>query len=156
VFACVVLCCVVLCCVVLCCVVLCCVLQAACFAEVKRVVKPGGLFACYEWVMTDKYDPKNARHRAIKEGIEVGNGLPDIATIPEVLASLKKAGWEVIESFEMSKGQPHENVRITLYRSALLCSVSLSAAAHSGLCTHRPKPRGTRRWRARSRSLVSA
>lgn len=99
--------------------------KVACFAEVMRVVKPGGLFGCYEWVMTSKYDPKNARQRAIKEGIEVGNGLPDIATIPHVLESLKKAGWEVIESFEMSTGAPHENKQTPWYH-ALEGSFSLT------------------------------
>jgi len=99
--------------------------KVACFAEVLRVVKPGGLFACYEWVMTDKYDKTNARHRALKEGIEVGNGLPDIATIPHVLESLKKAGWEILDSAEMSTGAPHEQKQIPWY-AALEGSFSIS------------------------------
>jgi len=99
--------------------------KVACFAEILRVVKPGGLFGCYEWVMTAKYDPNNARHRAIKEGIEVGNGLPDIATIPHVLESLKKAGWEVLEHAEMSTGSPHENKQNPWYQ-ALEGSFSLT------------------------------
>ena len=34
----------------------------------------------YEWVTTDTYDPKNAKHREVKAGIEIGNSLPDITT----------------------------------------------------------------------------
>jgi sterol 24-C-methyltransferase len=71
--------------------------KAACYAELMRVVKPGGFFGSYEWCMTDKYDPNNAEHQAIKKGIEEGDGLPDIATTDEVDAALEKAGWLILE-----------------------------------------------------------
>ena len=32
---------------------------AACYGEIFRVLKPGGVFASYEWCLTDKYDPNN-------------------------------------------------------------------------------------------------
>jgi hypothetical protein len=38
----------------------------------------------YEWIVTDKYDPNNKYHRELKEGIEIGNSLPDIATAADV------------------------------------------------------------------------
>lgn len=41
------------------------------FSEVARVLKPGGRFAGYDWVVTPKYDPNNKDHVRIKEGIEV-------------------------------------------------------------------------------------
>ena len=41
------------------------------FSEVYRVLKPGGVFAVYDWLMTDKYDENNAQHRKIKHDIEV-------------------------------------------------------------------------------------
>lgn len=31
-----------------------------------RCLKPGGKFANYEWIVTDKYDPKNAEHKRVK------------------------------------------------------------------------------------------
>jgi sterol 24-C-methyltransferase len=69
------------------------------FSEVFRVLKPGGVFAGYEWVMTDKYDPKNAEHVAIKKGIELGNGLPDLAPSPaDVINALKQAGFEILKA----------------------------------------------------------
>lgn len=77
--------------------------KVGCFSEIYRILKPGALFCCYEWCMTDQYDPKNAEHRAIKEGIELGNGLPDIATIPAVLEAVKKAGFELVEEFDHHK-----------------------------------------------------
>ena len=45
--------------------------KAGVYGEIFRVLKPGHCFAAYEWCMTDKYDPSNERHRAIKLGVEV-------------------------------------------------------------------------------------
>jgi len=74
--------------------------KVGCFAEVFRTLKPGGLFAGLEWIVTDKYDAKNKKHFAIREGIEVGNGLPVLATAEKVLDSLRKAGFEIVEAYD--------------------------------------------------------
>lgn len=74
--------------------------KVAAFTEIYRVLKPAALFAGYEWCMTDKFDPNDARHREIKSEIETGDGLPDIASIPETIQALEKAGFEVIHSFD--------------------------------------------------------
>eukprot|EP00246_Nothoceros_aenigmaticus_P006168 TRINITY_DN18951_c0_g1_i1.p1 TRINITY_DN18951_c0_g1~~TRINITY_DN18951_c0_g1_i1.p1 ORF type:complete len:344 (+),score=41.99 TRINITY_DN18951_c0_g1_i1:158-1189(+) len=68
----------------------------ACYKEIKRVLKPGQLFAGYEWCMTSAYDPKNSEHQQIKAAIEVGDGLPDIRTTKQCLAALHDAGFEVL------------------------------------------------------------
>jgi len=68
------------------------------FKEILRTLKPGGLFAGYEWCMTDAFDSNDADHQRIKKGIEEGDSLPDIATIPETLDALRAAGFEVVES----------------------------------------------------------
>ncbi|KAG0614044.1 hypothetical protein M758_6G147300 [Ceratodon purpureus] len=67
----------------------------ACYTEIKRVLKPGQLFAGYEWCLTDAYNPENKDHKRIKEEIELGNGLPDIRSTRQVLDALKAAGFEV-------------------------------------------------------------
>lgn len=67
------------------------------YGEIFRVLKPGGVFASYEWCLTDKYDPENAEHRRIKKGIEEGDGLPDIATTGEVVQALEEVGFAVEE-----------------------------------------------------------
>ncbi len=41
------------------------------YGEVFRTLKPGGLFATYEWVTTPKYDENNPKHKRIVHGIEV-------------------------------------------------------------------------------------
>lgn len=70
------------------------------YSEVRRVLKPGSLFAGYEWCMTAEFDPSNPTHQEIKAEIEAGDGLPDIVTIPETLRALEAAGFEVLDSFD--------------------------------------------------------
>jgi len=79
------------------------------FGGVNRVLKPGGLFAGYEWVMTDKYDPKNQEHVRIKEGIEVGNGLPTLVHYTHVIECMEKAGFEVLDHFDANAGLHNKN-----------------------------------------------
>ncbi|GAB7328353.1 hypothetical protein MBLNU13_g00343t1 [Cladosporium sp. NU13] len=65
------------------------------YAQIFRVVKPGGVFGVYEWVMTDAYDPSNKRHREIRLGIERGNGISNMVSRKEALAAMRKAGFEI-------------------------------------------------------------
>ena len=41
------------------------------YGQIYKVLKPGGTFGVYEWVMTDNYDPDNVEHRKICRGIEM-------------------------------------------------------------------------------------
>ena len=74
------------------------------FREIARVMKPGASFAGYEWCLTDRYDPDNARHQQIKKDIEEGNGLPDIAFTWQIDQWLKEAGLELVSSRDMAPG----------------------------------------------------
>jgi sterol 24-C-methyltransferase len=67
------------------------------YSEIFRVLKPGALFAAYEWLMTPKYDPSNAAHNKVKHDIEVGDGLPSLDTFQVALDALRAAGFEIIE-----------------------------------------------------------
>jgi len=80
--------------------------RVAVYSEILRVLKPGQYFACYEWCLTDKYDPNDAEHRKIKKEIEEGDGLPDMATTSECGAALNKAGFIVIETRD-AVNDPH-------------------------------------------------
>ncbi len=71
--------------------------KAGAFAEIYRVLKPGALFWGQEMCMTDKFDPQNDRHQAIKRDLMHGIALKDIATTDEVDRALEKAGFQVIE-----------------------------------------------------------
>lgn len=82
--------------------------KTAVFSEIFRVLKPGARFAAYEWCMTDAFDPDNLEHQRIKKGIETGDSLPDIATVPETLEALRTAGFEIEDAFDGSKTSDSE------------------------------------------------
>lgn len=79
--------------------------RVGCYAEILRVTKPGGLFACYEWATTDKYNPKE--HKDILDNILIGNGLPSAISTREVLDAVREAGWELIEYKDLAEPVPH-------------------------------------------------
>lgn len=68
------------------------------YKEIFRVLKPGAVFACYEWCLTDKYDGTNEVHKKCKKDIEVGDGLPDIWTTDRVTKKLEEAGFALLEA----------------------------------------------------------
>ena len=77
--------------------------KAAVYRQIFNVLKPGGQFAGYEWCITPLYGGNNPDHRRLKEGIELGNGLPELATCPEVVDALKAVGFEVIDTHDAAK-----------------------------------------------------
>mmetsp|Transcript_72760 Transcript_72760/g.135957 ORF Transcript_72760/g.135957 Transcript_72760/m.135957 type:complete len:392 (+) Transcript_72760:77-1252(+) len=68
------------------------------YSEIFRVLKPGGVFATYEWGLTDKYNPESEAHRQLKKQIEIGDGLPDLIPTSEITQALRDAGFEVVEA----------------------------------------------------------
>lgn len=65
------------------------------YSEIFRVLKPGGVFGVYEWLMTDAYDNNNPRHREIRLGIEEGDGISNMEKIEVALKAMKAAGFEL-------------------------------------------------------------
>lgn len=107
------------------------------FKGILKCLKPGGCFTGYEWVMTDKYDANNVNHVRVKEGIEVGNGLPTLVHYDVVIQNLKEAGFEVLDYHDANRGQFNEN-EIPWY-DTLKGHMSLSGfrMTHIGrMCTH--------------------
>jgi sterol 24-C-methyltransferase len=72
------------------------------FKEIHRLLKSGGMFAGYEWVMKDKYDDKNIEHIAIKHAIESGNGITNLNYTKDVKEALIGAGFNILECRDMS------------------------------------------------------
>ena len=70
------------------------------FAEIYRVLKPGALFWGQEMCMTDKFDPEDERHQAIRQELMLGIALKDIATTDQVDRALVTAGFEVVEGID--------------------------------------------------------
>lgn len=65
------------------------------YEQIFKVLKPGGTFGVYEWLMTDNYDNDNAQHREIRLGIEQGNGISNMVRVSEGLRAIKAAGFEL-------------------------------------------------------------
>lgn len=65
------------------------------YSQIFRVLKPGGVFGVYEWLMTDAYDNSNPHHREIRLGIEQGDGISNMEKVEVALAAMKAAGFEL-------------------------------------------------------------
>ena len=76
--------------------------KARAFAEIHRVLKPGALFWGQEMCMTEKYNPDDDRHRALKRDLMHGIALHDIATFGETDRALETAGFEILEATDLA------------------------------------------------------
>ena len=70
------------------------------YAQVARVVKPGGVFGFTEELLWDKenggrWEEANERHRGIRNKIEVGGGMASLQSVSVARDSLRKAGFEI-------------------------------------------------------------
>lgn len=65
------------------------------YSQIYKVLKPGGTFAVYEWVMSERYDETDPRHRKIAYEIELGDGIPKMFTVDVAKEALVSAGFEV-------------------------------------------------------------
>ncbi|TLD07620.1 hypothetical protein PgNI_11040 [Pyricularia grisea] len=73
------------------------------YSEIFRVLKPGGTFGVYEWLMTDDYDNDNLHHRDIRLKIELGNGISNMVPISEGEAAMKAAGFEILKTDDLAQ-----------------------------------------------------
>lgn len=76
--------------------------RTACYYEIYKTLKPGAIFAVYEWCMTSKFDPFNPKHIQLKKDIEEGNGLPDICNTQNCLQCMKDAGFDVLYDCDLA------------------------------------------------------
>jgi sterol 24-C-methyltransferase len=83
------------------------------------------------------YDPQNQEHVRVKEGIEVGNGLPTLVTGEEIKTALIESGFVVEEAYDANSGV-HSEYEIPWY-DTLLGTYSLKGFRMTRLgrlCTH--------------------
>ncbi|KAK7740987.1 Sterol 24-C-methyltransferase erg6b [Cytospora paraplurivora] len=73
------------------------------YSQIYRVLKPGGVFGVYEWVMTDAYDNEDIEHRKIRLDIEQGDGIANMVKARDALAAIKAAGFELLESEDLAE-----------------------------------------------------
>src|SRR5438045_2000716 len=126
--------------------------KVAVYQQIFNVLKPGGRFAGYEWCITPSYDGNNPDHRRHMKGIELGNGLPELATCPEVVDALKTVGFEVIDTHDAAAESDPETpwYRALQGRDFTLGSLprspfgrALTKIAVGGMETLRVAPEGT-------------
>ena len=72
------------------------------YAEIFRLLKPGGRFAAYEFIMTDRYNPGDAYHRQLKGDIQLGGGLIIIDSPGTIDDALRTVGFEVLETRDLA------------------------------------------------------
>eukprot|EP01083_Nonionella_stella_P044562 119962_1 len=100
------------------------------YEQVYRVLKPGGVFASYEWVLNeDKFDPNNKGHLQIKYEVEKGNALPDLITDKECVQCFKESGFEIVRTTDLDqlcrdKGQ-------TPWHASLMAKCSVENIPHT-------------------------
>ena len=72
------------------------------YAQVFKVLKPGGKFASYEWIKTPLYDPSNPDHVRVVDGVAEGNALPDVRDLSDVTAAAKAVGFTVVNCTDVA------------------------------------------------------
>ncbi|KAF9381885.1 Delta(24)-sterol C-methyltransferase [Podila verticillata] len=70
------------------------------YGEAYRILKPDGVFGCYECVLTDNFDLTDLEHLRIARGIEIGNGITKMRTAKECVQALKNVGFVVEKAFD--------------------------------------------------------
>lgn len=113
--------------------------RRVCFKAVNHCLKKGGFFVAYDWVVLPErgYDSNNPDHVRIKEGIEVGNGLPTLATTQDIVSALEDSGFDVVDVLDCHKNA-HSGREVpwyyTLHGSFTLKGFRMT---HLGrICTH--------------------
>lgn len=76
--------------------------KGAVFREMFRVLKPGGLIAVYDWVMTDEFDENDEAQVSIKHFIEKGNGIATMQKAEDVVGAFKQSGFEMLECTDLA------------------------------------------------------
>ena len=78
---------------------------AGAYAEIGRVLKPGGLLASYEWAMTTRFDVADPDHQRIRRDIETNNGnFVQISTVEQIIDAIGAAGLELVQAEDRCAG----------------------------------------------------
>ena len=70
---------------------------ASVYAEIGRVLKPGGVLASYEWAMTERFVATDSSHQRIRRDIEFANGIVHLSTAGEVIDAVAASGLELLQ-----------------------------------------------------------
>ncbi|KIY47895.1 hypothetical protein FISHEDRAFT_65928 [Fistulina hepatica ATCC 64428] len=73
------------------------------YGEIFKILKPGGIFGVYEWVMTDAWDPNNPAHKELAHEIEFGNGIPEMRPISASRSAIKAVGFDLLHEEDLAE-----------------------------------------------------
>ncbi|KAG8963360.1 Delta(24)-sterol C-methyltransferase [Tulasnella sp. 419] len=73
------------------------------YGQIYSVLKPGGIFGVYEWVMTDAWDPSIPEHKEVAHGIEIGDGIPEMRTTKDARNALYNVGFEILHEEDLAE-----------------------------------------------------
>lgn len=65
------------------------------YEQIRRVLKPGGIFGVYEWCMTDSWNPAIPEHKELAHQIELGNGIPEMRPLAKAREALINVGFKI-------------------------------------------------------------
>lgn len=94
------------------------------YREARRLLKPGGYFGNYEYILTDRFDAANPDHLRIKGDMELGGGLLDIDYRPTVDDALRTVGFEILEAKDLAE---QDGPSIPWYQPFVGSGVSLAS-----------------------------
>lgn len=116
------------------------------FREIYRVLKPGSLFWGQEMCLTDRFNPHDSRHLAMKQDLMHGIALKDIASTGEVNRALETAGFQVMEGVDRAVDGPGPST--PWYQPMVTRRRWLNLKAHIGMAglaeALRVLPKGTK------------
>ncbi|KAF8518359.1 delta-sterol C-methyltransferase [Hysterangium stoloniferum] len=73
------------------------------YSEIKKVLKPGGIFGVYEWCMTATWDPSIPQDKEIAHKIELGNGIPEMRSVARCLEAFDAVGFEILHQEDLAE-----------------------------------------------------
>jgi sterol 24-C-methyltransferase len=76
------------------------------FNEIRRVLKPGGMFLVYDIVKTESYNTANSPMAELVERFEYFCGMPPLHTIQETIDVAAETGFHCISRMDLSKEYP--------------------------------------------------
>jgi sterol 24-C-methyltransferase len=84
--------------------------KEAVFAEMFRVLKPGGRLSFLDWVLLDNYDASNAQHLDLLNRIKPLIGAINTPSPKEIRKTLEKVGFTILSSQDASIGGHQANL----------------------------------------------
>ncbi|MDE0094712.1 MAG: class I SAM-dependent methyltransferase [Gammaproteobacteria bacterium] len=67
------------------------------FEQIQRILKPGGLFWCQEFALTDLYDENDPTHQVAVQDLADAIALGEVFRFEQIGLGLEKAGFKVLD-----------------------------------------------------------